>query len=183
MNDRAPGGKAGPSSGACNTPEWKGWSQDPSLPRPHLRVGSGSEGVLLEIPACLRPSKGKQLFFPSFLHLWLLHLGLFSFAATKDFATLLLLLYFPSHYSIPVYDRSSEAILRRLQCEDTKLVLSLNSFFSDILPQPFTESSYKLLLVLFLWAEQTPLSKCFCFCLSCGLGFLFVCASMAVSKS
>lgn len=100
-----------------------------------------------------------------------------------DFATVLLLLYFPSHYSIPVYDRSSEAILRRLQCEDTKLVLSLNSFFSDILPQPFTESSYKLLLVLFLWAEQTPLSKCFCFCLSCGLGFLFVCASMAVSKS
>jgi len=36
---------------------WKGWSQDPPLPRPHLRVGSGGKGILLEIPAYLRPSK------------------------------------------------------------------------------------------------------------------------------
>ena len=28
----------------------QGWSQDASLPRPHLRVGSGSEGISLEIP-------------------------------------------------------------------------------------------------------------------------------------
>ena len=42
--------------------DWKGWSQDPSLPRPHLRVGSGSKGLLLEIHACLGPSEGKQLF-------------------------------------------------------------------------------------------------------------------------
>ncbi|XP_040525300.1 uncharacterized protein LOC101748689 isoform X2 [Gallus gallus] len=34
-------------------------SQDPPLPRSHLRVGSGGEGVLLEIPAYLRPSKGQ----------------------------------------------------------------------------------------------------------------------------
>ena len=27
----------------------------------HLRVGSGGEGTLLEIPAYLRPSEGKQL--------------------------------------------------------------------------------------------------------------------------
>ena len=27
----------------------KGWSQDPALPRPHLRVGSGGKGILLEI--------------------------------------------------------------------------------------------------------------------------------------
>ena len=26
----------------------KGWSQDPPLPRPHLRVDSGGEGILLE---------------------------------------------------------------------------------------------------------------------------------------
>jgi len=42
--------------------DWKGWSQDSPLPRPHLRASSGGEGVLLEIPACLGPSKGKQLF-------------------------------------------------------------------------------------------------------------------------
>ena len=41
-------------------------SQDPPLPRSHLRVGSGGEGVLLEIPAYLRPSEGKQLFFLCF---------------------------------------------------------------------------------------------------------------------
>ena len=39
----------------------KGWSQDPPLPRPHLRVGSGGESTLLGIPVYLRPSKGKQL--------------------------------------------------------------------------------------------------------------------------
>ena len=38
------------------------WSQDPPLPRPHLRVGSGGKDVLLEIPAYVRPSKGKQFF-------------------------------------------------------------------------------------------------------------------------
>jgi len=39
------------------------WSQDAPFPRPHLRVCSGGEGDLLEIPAFVRPSKGKQLFF------------------------------------------------------------------------------------------------------------------------
>ena len=29
----------------------KGWSQDPLLPRPHLRVGSGGEDILLDILA------------------------------------------------------------------------------------------------------------------------------------
>jgi len=42
--------------------DWKGWSQDPPLSKPHLRVGSGSKGILLEICAYLRPSEGKQLF-------------------------------------------------------------------------------------------------------------------------
>jgi len=41
----------------------KGWSQDPPFPSPHLRVGSGGEGISLEIPVYLRPSKGKQIFF------------------------------------------------------------------------------------------------------------------------
>ena len=44
----------------CN---WKGWSQDPSLPRPHLRVDSGGKGISLEILVYLRPSKGKQLLY------------------------------------------------------------------------------------------------------------------------
>ena len=48
------------------------WAQVPAVhlsdqkecgARPYLRVGSGGEGILLEIPACLRPSKGKQLFY------------------------------------------------------------------------------------------------------------------------
>jgi len=40
--------------------DWKGWSQDPLLPRHHLRVGSGGKGILLENPACLRLPEGKQ---------------------------------------------------------------------------------------------------------------------------
>ena len=43
------------------------WSQDPSLSRPHLRVGSGVKGILLEIPVYLKPSKGKQIFFFPFV--------------------------------------------------------------------------------------------------------------------
>ena len=49
--------------------DWKGWSQDPPLPRPHLRVGSGGEGILLEIPAYLRPFKAKQILFFVFVFL------------------------------------------------------------------------------------------------------------------
>jgi len=30
------------------------------LPRPHLMVDRGGKGILLEIPAFLRPSEGKQ---------------------------------------------------------------------------------------------------------------------------
>jgi len=43
----------------------EGWSQDPALPSPHLRVGSGGEGIFLEIPAYWRSSNGKQFFFVS----------------------------------------------------------------------------------------------------------------------
>jgi len=39
---------------------------DAPLPRPHLRVGSGGEGILLEIPVYLRPSESKQLLSPYF---------------------------------------------------------------------------------------------------------------------
>ena len=39
----------------------KRWSQDPPLPRPHLRVGSGSKVTLLEITPYLWLSKGKQI--------------------------------------------------------------------------------------------------------------------------
>ena len=46
---------------AMQLSDWKGCSQAPLLPRPHLRVGSGGKGILLEIPTYLRPSEGKQL--------------------------------------------------------------------------------------------------------------------------
>jgi len=46
--------------------DWEEWSQDPPLPRPHLRVGSGGRGILLEIPVNMRPSKGMQIFFLCF---------------------------------------------------------------------------------------------------------------------
>jgi len=82
----------------------KDWSQDPPLPSPHLRVGSGGKDIFLEFSTYLSLSKGKQIYlfvyFSLFLHLWLLHLDLFSFAVAKVIATLLLLLYFPSHYSV-----------------------------------------------------------------------------------
>jgi len=80
--------------------DWKGWSQDPPLPRPHLKVGHGGKATLLEFPACLWPSKGKQAFCLCFLYLQLLHLGLSVFATAKGFTALLLLLYFLLHYSI-----------------------------------------------------------------------------------
>jgi len=66
---------------------------EPPLPRPHLRVAIGGEGI-----SCLRTwglLKTNSSFF-SFLHLWLLHMISLSFAAAKHFATLLL----PAHYSI-----------------------------------------------------------------------------------
>ena len=53
-----PRGAQGSATHLC---DWKGGSQDPPLPRPLLRVGSGGEGILLEIPVYLRPSAGKQL--------------------------------------------------------------------------------------------------------------------------
>ena len=42
------------------------WSQDPPLPRPHLKVGSRGEGISLEILIYPRPSKGRQFFFLCF---------------------------------------------------------------------------------------------------------------------
>jgi len=50
---------------AIQLSEQKGWSQDPPLPSPHLRVGSGGEDVLLEIPMYLWPSEGKISSFVS----------------------------------------------------------------------------------------------------------------------
>ena len=48
----------------------KGWSRDSPLPRPHLRVGSRGDGILLEIPVYLWPLGGK-LWFVFFLFLLL----------------------------------------------------------------------------------------------------------------
>jgi len=33
---------------AMHLSDWKGWSQDPPLPRPHLRAGSGGKRISLE---------------------------------------------------------------------------------------------------------------------------------------
>ena len=69
-SDGAPGGKAGPaqsSSGACNVPEWLEALEPGSTPsQPSFKACSGGEGILLEIPVCLGPSEGKQLFFLCF---------------------------------------------------------------------------------------------------------------------
>jgi len=65
----------------------KGWSQDSPLPTPHLRVGSGDEGISCWrfLLTCILPKVSS--FFSSFLHLWLLYLGLWSFAAAGDCAS------------------------------------------------------------------------------------------------
>jgi len=81
--------------------DWKGWSQDPPLPRPHVLPGSGGEGISLEIPMYLRPSEVSSC-SPLFLCSWLLHLSMFSLVSAYDLATLLSLLYFPLCYSVTV---------------------------------------------------------------------------------
>ena len=61
----APGGRQGQPRGAqlhaVLLSDWKGCSQDSTLPRPHLRVGIGDKRISLEICVYLRPSKGKQI--------------------------------------------------------------------------------------------------------------------------
>ena len=52
---------------AMHLNDQKGWSQDPPLPRLHLRVGSGGKGILLEMPVHRRSFEGKQ--FPAFVSL------------------------------------------------------------------------------------------------------------------
>ena len=44
---------------AMHLSDWKAWSQDPPLPRALLRVGSAGKGILLEILAYVKSSKGK----------------------------------------------------------------------------------------------------------------------------
>ena len=80
---------------AVHLNNWKGWIYPP--PGPHLRVGSGSKAISCQrsLPTWGLP-KVSSFFFIHFC----MYLGLFSFAVAKDFATLLLLLYFLSHYSI-----------------------------------------------------------------------------------
>jgi len=48
--------------------DWKGWSQDPGLPRTHLRVGSGGEGHWRSLPTWGLP-KVSSFFFNLFLYL------------------------------------------------------------------------------------------------------------------
>jgi len=42
---------------AMRLSDLKGWSQDPPLPRHHLRVGREGKCIFLEISAYLRPSE------------------------------------------------------------------------------------------------------------------------------
>ena len=46
---------------AMHLSDQKGWNTDPSLPRRHLRAGSGSEDISLEILVYLGPLEGKKL--------------------------------------------------------------------------------------------------------------------------
>ena len=84
---------------------WKRWSQDPPLPRPHLRVGSGGEGISYWGFVYASGFSKVSSSFPLFLYFWLLPLVLFSVVVAKDFAILLLLWYYilciiPSHLVI-----------------------------------------------------------------------------------
>ena len=81
---------------AMQLSDQKGWSQDPPLPRPHLRVGSRGEGISCQSSLPTWDFLMVSSSFSSFLQL--LYLGLFSFA--EDFTTLLVSWYFLSHYGI-----------------------------------------------------------------------------------
>ena len=63
---------------ATDLNDWKCWSQDPSLPRPHLKVGSGGKSILLEMAAYLRLSVGKEIGF-FFCCCWFVCLFVFCF--------------------------------------------------------------------------------------------------------
>ena len=61
--------------------DWKGWSQDAPLPRPHLRVGSAGKGDLSEDSCVFEVFLEVSRFLPPlFLCLWLLCLGVSSLA-------------------------------------------------------------------------------------------------------
>ena len=96
---------------AMNLGDWNRCSQDPTLPRPHLRIGSGGEGIFCQrsLPTwrLLKVSSS----FSLFLYVWLLLWGSFSFAVANDFATLLL----SSHYStVEVFSNFNDAVILRI---------------------------------------------------------------------
>ena len=107
----------------------KGWSQDLPFPSPHLRAGRGGEGILVEIPAYLRPSNGKQLFFFP-LCLWLLRLGLSSFAAAEDIAAPLLSLHFLSHNSITAFCILNKRAIQSLCTPEVRTGTALSTCIS-----------------------------------------------------
>ena len=92
-------GRANPGELRCMQCSWVTGSQDPPLPRPHLRVGSGEVRE-----SCWRSLHARVLlevssFFSLFLGPGLLCLDIFLFAVASDCATLLLILCFPSGYN------------------------------------------------------------------------------------
>ena len=104
--------------------DWKGWSQDPPIPRPHLRVA-------VEVRASWGLLKVSSA-FPSFLCLQLLRLGLFSFAVAKDFATLLLSLYFRLHYGITATEKAGiESLLCCFLLWEFKIVFASTNNFCE----------------------------------------------------
>lgn len=72
----------------------KGWSQHLTLPRLHLRVGSGRGGSLWSSLLPWGLLRVIRFFFLSFLCPRLLYLGFYSLAVAWDFAALLSLLCF-----------------------------------------------------------------------------------------
>lgn len=96
-------GKQGQSRGAqlyaVHMSDQKGWSQNPPLTTPHLRIGRGDEGILLELSVYLRRSEGEQFFFSYVFLFVVVHLSKSLVAEAWDLVPMLLLLRFLSCYT------------------------------------------------------------------------------------
>jgi len=89
---------------AMHLSEQEGWILAPPLPWPHLRAGSGSKEILLEILGYLTSSEGKLIFFVS-VHMAIVFEQVLT--AVWDLATLLLLLHLPLRCSTCLFDERS----------------------------------------------------------------------------
>lgn len=101
---------------------WNGWSQDLSLSRLHLRLGSGGKGISLEIPAYLRPSEGGQILFLISVPMVAAFEYIRACYSLRVCYLANLLLCFPTHYTYPEIIQTALHICRVLlfQCNYAK---------------------------------------------------------------